>query len=195
MSQSAAPPRSGQCHGNQGNGIHLTNVTNTVQIVGNFIGTTNAASAIGNVLDGILLGASSNALIQGNVISGNRSNGVELINGSNDNVVTANKIGVGVDGATKVANGGFGVFVHQGGGAASSNNTIGGTAAGAGNIIGFNKEGVVIGDSLTDTSKQDAILGNSIFQSSVLIDLGDTGSPTYTPSGTAGPTSWRSCRR
>ena len=96
--------------------------------------------------------------------------------------------------ATKVANGGFGVFVHQGGGAASSNNTIGGTAAGAGNIIGFNKEGVVIGDSLTDTSKQDAIPGNSIFQSSVRRP-GRYRQPDVHPQRYRAPTSWRSCRR
>src|SRR5262249_20256756 len=65
------------------------------------------------------------------------------------------------------------------------------TASGAGNTIAYNTKGVVIGDSLTDTSKQNAIQGNSIFKCFAngvldLIDLGNNG-PTYTPSGTTGP--------
>lgn len=178
--------------GNKGNGIHLQNVTQAVQIIGNFIGTGSFGSnAIGNDLDGILLDASGNALIQGNVISGNGKTGVDLKNGSNSNVVTDNNIGIGFDGKTKVSNGDFGVWVHQGGGASSSNNTIGGTASGAGNVIAYNTKGVVIGDNLTDSSQQNSILGNSIFKCIAngvldLIDLGNNG-PTYTPSGTSGP--------
>jgi parallel beta-helix repeat protein len=178
--------------GNKGNGIHLTNVTQTVQILGNLIGTSvQGTAAIGNARDGVFLEASSNALIQGNTISGNGSNGVELSNGSSSNTITSNKIGVGVDGATALGNKGFGVWAHQGGGVASSNNTIGGRAAGAGNVIGYNTKGVVIGDNLTDSSQQNAILGDAIFQSLSngvpgLIDLGNNG-PTYAPSGTAGP--------
>ena len=109
-------------------------------------------------------------------------------------MVTANKIGVGSNGTTPLGNIGFGVWVHQGGGAASSDNTIGGTVAGAGNIIGFNKEGVVIGDSLTDSSQGNAILANSIFKCSALIDLGKTGPGPTHPSTPRGPTSSRSPR-
>jgi parallel beta-helix repeat protein len=178
--------------GNGGNGIHLTNVTQTVKIEGNLIGTNIVGNgALKNAQDGVLLEGTSSAVIQDNTISGNGANGVNLVNGSSGNVIAANKIGVGVDGTTQVKNGGFGVWVHQGTGAPSSNNTIGGTAAGDGNLIGYNAKGVVIGDNLMDKSQQDAILGNSIFQNpsnGVLdpIDLGNNG-PTYTPSGTAGP--------
>jgi parallel beta-helix repeat protein len=174
--------------GNKGNGIHLKNVTQTVQITGNWIGTTvQGTGAIGNAGDGVFLEASGNARIQSNTISGNGQNGVELVNGSNGNTVTGNEIGVGADGTTPLGNLGFGVWAHQGGGAASSNNTIGTTASrGLGNVIGFNAEGVVIGDNLTDSSQQDAIEGNSIFGSPILIDLGNLGVP-YKPSGTSGP--------
>src|SRR5262249_16477383 len=158
----------------------------------NLIGTnTSGDRALKNAQDGVLLEGSSSAVIQGNTISGNGSNGVQLSNGSNFNTITANKIGVGSDGATQVSNGGFRAWGQQGTCAPSSNNTIGGSAAGAGNVIGYNTKGVVIGDSLTDSSQQNAILGDSIFQNLSngvldLIDLGNNG-PTYTPSGTAGP--------
>src|SRR5262249_7535373 len=178
--------------GNQGNGIHLQNTTQPLPILGNLIGTSfGGKDAIPNALDGIRLDTSSKVEIRGNTISGNGASGVNLVNGSSGNVVAANKIGVGPDGTTQVNNAGFGVWVHQGTGAPSSNNTIGGTAAGDGNVIGSNAKGVVIGDNLMDKSQQNAILGNSIFQNPSngvpdLIDLGNNG-PTYTPSGTAGP--------
>src|SRR5262249_11980333 len=194
---------------NKGNGIHLDgvnplgDVTQTVQILRNLIGTTvqgKGRPGLGNTRDGVFLEASGKALIQGNTISGNGANGVELVNGSNGNVITSNKIGVGFDGKTQVKNGGFGVWVHQNidpdsgknTDAPSSNNTIGGRAAGAGNVIGYNAKGVVIGDNLTDSSQQNAILGDAIFQNisdGVLypIDLGNNDGPTYKPSGTAGP--------
>src|SRR5262249_1247433 len=150
---------------------HLQNTTQPLPILGNLIGTSfSGKDAIPNAQDGIRLDGSSKVEIRGNTISGNGANGVNLVNGSSGNGVAANKIGVGVDGTTQVKNGGFGVWVHQGTGippsknAPSSNNTIGGTAAGDGNLIGYNAKGVVIGDSLTDSSKGDAILGNSIFQ-------------------------------
>jgi parallel beta-helix repeat protein len=194
---------------NKGNGIHLDgviplgDVTQTIQILGNLIGTTvqgKGLLGLGNTRDGVFLEASGKALIQGNTISGNGANGVELVNGSNGNVITSNKIGVGFDGKTQVKNGGFGVWVHQNvdpdsgknTDAASSNNTIGGKAAGAGNVIGYNAKGVVIGDNPKDSSQKNAILGDEIFQNIsdgalYLIDLGNNDDPTYKPSGTAGP--------
>jgi hypothetical protein len=148
--------------------------------------TVQGTGAIANAGDGVFLEASGNARIQSNTISGN-GNTVGAGNGSNGNIVTANEIGVGSDGTTALGNLGFGVWVHQGGGAASSNNTIGSTAArGIGNLIGFNAKGVVIGDNLTDSSQRNAIEGNSIFKSSILIDLGNIG-VAYTPGGTSGP--------
>ena len=62
-------------------------------------------------------------------------------------------------------------------------NTIGGTAAGAGNIIADNQgEGVTVGLSANDNCVGDAILSNSIFGNSQIgIDLGNDGVTLNTP--------------
>ncbi len=59
----------------------------------------------------------------------------------------------------------------------SSNNTIGGTAAGAGNTIAYNQSGgVFVGSSDTDPSTGNAILSNSIYANGALgIDMGADG--------------------
>src|SRR6516225_8942754 len=69
-----------------------------------------------------------------------------------------------------------GVGVEVAGGA--HDNTVGGTAAGAGNVISDNTgAGVVIGGSITDIATVgNTIRGNSIYKNSGLgIDLGNDG--------------------
>jgi hypothetical protein len=162
--------------GNAHNGIRLTNVTATpsapLLIAGNFIGTNTGTTArLANGQNGILLESSTGVQIASNVISGNGANGVLLNNKSNDNLIQANKIGTRAGGSGTLGNTGFGVFVQN----SSSNNTIGGTAS-DGNVIAFNAKGVVIGNSLTDNSVRDRVLGNSIFGNAGLgIDLGNDG--------------------
>ena len=88
------------------------------------------------------------------VISGNSGDGVHIINGASDNLVEGDYIGVSPSGQTGLGNGFSGVAVFGG----ATNNTIGGTAttiggslAGAGNVISSNGEnGVYISDSGTD---------------------------------------------
>ena len=70
---------------------------------------------------------------EGNVISGNGYDGVQIVDGSNDNVVAGNKIGTDVTGAVALGNASDGVEIDS-----SSGNTIGGTAAGAANVISGN---------------------------------------------------------
>src|SRR6185436_1761025 len=67
------------------------------------------------------------------VISGNATNGV-TIDGSltHDNVVAGNYIGLNLTGSAAVKNGVDGVQIVNG----ATANTIGGTAAGAANVIG-----------------------------------------------------------
>ena len=67
----------------------------------------------------------------------------------------------------------------------SSNNTVGGTAAGAGNTIAFNGgAGVVVGSNSGDQAVGNAILSNSIYGNGALgIDLGDDGVTLNTPGG------------
>ena len=84
-------------------------------------------------------------LVSDNVISGNNNFGVELYgNGTIGNVVQGNVIGTDLTGTLDLGNSSGGIEVDSG----ASDNTIGGTNAGAGNLITNNGgPGVVVGDS------------------------------------------------
>lgn len=120
-------------------------------IQGNFIGTNAAGTQdLGNFSDGVdILDASDNtiggtAAAARNVISGNDDHGVAILRSSaTDNKVLGNYIGVDENGIADLGNGGNGVNVDD-----APNNKVGGTEAGAGNIISGNGvEGVLIADS------------------------------------------------
>lgn len=105
-------------------------------IVGNFIGvTTDGLSAAPNNQRGIYINQTSNAIIGGsttaarNIISGNTMNGI-LIDGQ-ENHVMGNYIGVNKNGNAAVANN-RGIYVWK------SNNEIGGSETGKGNVISGN---------------------------------------------------------
>ena len=132
---------------------------NVVQ--GNLIGTdASGTTALSNTKEGILLGAgASNNTIGGttpaerNIISGNIQHGVHIRNQSGDptgNVVQGNYIGTDITGTIALPNGThfhpYMAGVHIAG---ASNNTIGGTVPGAGNLIsGNDKRGISINRSL-----------------------------------------------
>ena len=87
-------------------------------------------------------------------------------------------------GTSSLGDGGDGVEFNR----RSTDNTIGGTSSGAGNIIAYNTgNGITIGASATDESTGNAILENSIFANSKIgIDLGDDGVTLLTiPAATA----------
>jgi parallel beta-helix repeat protein len=166
--------------GNQHDGVDIRSTGNLVQ--GNFIGTdVHGTAALGNTLDGVLITGASNNTIggiaggAGNLISGNHQDGVMITdNGSAGNLVQGNYIGTDVTGTARLANSSHGVFVRSG----AHDNTIGGTAAGAANIIAFNQgAGVVIGANITDRlTIHNRIQANSIHDNAHLgIDLGDDG--------------------
>ena len=119
-------------------------------IVSNFIGTdVLGASSVGNQVAGVSIASTSNTISE-NLISGNVQEGVLISGGANS--VLDNRIGTNAAGTGAVANG-DGVDIT------GSNNTIGGTAAGAGNTIADNTgTGVVV-----DTGTGNAVLSNSIF--------------------------------
>jgi parallel beta-helix repeat protein len=104
-------------------------------IVGNRIGTdANGAFALGNSAIGVLLYQSPGNTVQGNLISGNRFIGVEIAAATaSGNQVIGNMIGTNAAGTAAVPNGFDGVFINN-----AANNTIGGTATGAGNLISGN---------------------------------------------------------
>ena len=135
---------------------------NTVQ--GNFIGTdVTGTIAIPNIGAGVvigtgILGTATNNVVggsapgEGNLISGNLSDGVSIHN-SSGNVVLGNYIGTDITGTTAVGNL-YGVVVS------GPDNIIGGAEAGAGNLISGNEgEGVIIG-SIEGTGN--LVLGNYI---------------------------------
>ncbi|TMB98857.1 MAG: hypothetical protein E6J42_04890 [Chloroflexi bacterium] len=103
--------------GNKGDGVHITGVGN-------------------NTIGGSTTGA-------GNTISGNGSDGVEITGGgATGNHLEGNYIGTESSGATatiKTRNGLYGVLVNG-----APGNIIGGTAAGAGNVVSFNLIGIQV---------------------------------------------------
>ena len=122
-------------------GVELNGSGTTGNLVlGNFIGTNAAgATGLGNAIVGVDIasGASGNTIGgtasgAGNVIVRNIV-GVDLHEtGTTGNVVQGNFIGTNAAGATGLGNANVGVDIASG----ASGNTIGGTASGAGNVIG-----------------------------------------------------------
>lgn len=121
-------------------GIYLLNGGGNV-VQGNFIGTTATGTArLGNTNNGIAIYNSFGNLIGGtipgarNVVSGNGGSGIYLFgSGASGNFVQGNYIGTDGTGALAISNVTDGVTLQ-----AASGNTIGGTNAGAGNLISGN---------------------------------------------------------
>ena len=131
-----------------GNGISIT--ANSVGLYGNSIGTDLAGTAkLGNTGGGVYINSGFGNTVggagAGNLISGNGNNGVEIAR-SSGNVVLGNKIGTDINGTAALGNAADGVIIDNG----STNNTVGGTATGAGNLISGNgNNGIDIQDTGT----------------------------------------------
>jgi CSLREA domain-containing protein len=129
--------------GNVGDGIDIMQVngvstSNLVQ--GNFLGTDRTGTnPLGNGDDGIELNGVSNTIggiLAGarNVISGNGFNGIAIFNATaSNNLVQGNLIGTDVTGTGRLGNSNDGVLIDS-----APGNTIGGTLAGAQNVISSN---------------------------------------------------------
>jgi len=137
--------------GNAIRGLRLVNTSDNV-IVGNFIGTDVTGTArLGNASDGLVLdtGSTTNTIGgtspgEGNLISANGGNGIYMASAS-FNVVQGNFIGTDFTGAVGLANGLCGMNLSG-----SGLNTIGGTEAGARNVIsGNNANGIELSSSGT----------------------------------------------
>ncbi|NER35226.1 MAG: hypothetical protein F6J93_14650, partial [Oscillatoria sp. SIO1A7] len=145
------------------------------QILGNKIGTDATGSqSLANAF-GFWLESSNNTIggttpESGNLISGNGSYAIIASNAHN-NQILGNKIGTDATGTQNLGNSLDGIFILGG----SSNNTIGGTASGAGNTIAFHNNGFLPSSGVifrNDAGSGNAILGNSIFANKDLgIDL------------------------
>ncbi|MCH8961199.1 MAG: hypothetical protein IH820_07690 [Bacteroidetes bacterium] len=172
--------------GNIRHGVAINGSGTTGNVVqGNYIGTDkNGTADLGNTLEGVFIraGASNNTIGgtdsgAGNVISGNNDNGVFIAGSSTTgNLIQGNYIGTDVTGTAALGNGGWGVLIAGG----TSNNTIGGTGAGAANTIAFNGEdGVAL---RANAGTGNAIQQNSLFENTGLgIDLGDDGATPNDP--------------
>jgi hypothetical protein len=178
--------------GNNHGGVILGNTGTTGNLVqGNFIGLNAAGTATVSIQQpgGVIINIQGpgNNTIGGNtadarnVISGNFGAAVDIENGSQTNVVQGNFIGTDVTGTLPVPNGGGGnfggVFISDGFSGAATDNTIGGTGAGEGNVIAFNNgNGITLSAFQGNANVRNLISGNRIFSNTALgIDLGNDG--------------------
>ncbi len=147
--------------GNGSDGVLVAGDAQGNLVLGNYIGIDVTGSvALGNDLVGVEVDQGSNNTVGGttasarNVISGNGQSGIFFDNATGNQAV-GNYIGTDVSGTADLGNSQRGVLVGD-----SPNNTIGGTAAGARNIIsGNDTTGVFIAGSLSDGNQ---VLGNYI---------------------------------
>jgi titin len=181
--------------GNAADGVDISGQGTSQNLVaGNFVGTdVTGKVALGNShADVYIYSSASSNTIGGasaaarNVIAANVTSGYAGVDiyGASSNLVDGNYIGTDLSGSKPLGNQ-LGVLIWH----TSTSNTIGGTTAGAGNVIAFSKAGgVVAGSSTTDQCSGNAILGNAIFSNTKLgIDLGDDGVTQNGASGHSGP--------
>jgi hypothetical protein len=137
--------------GNSTDGVSIDSSASGVAVQGNYVGTNNSGnSTLGNGTNGIEVGGSNNTIggtvaaarnvISGNgfVISGNGRDGVRIDGGASGVTVEDNYIGTNAAGTSALGNGNYGVEDD------GPNNTIGGTKAGARNLISGNSYDVLI---------------------------------------------------
>ena len=138
--------------GSLGDGVFIGDPgTNANVVAGNFIGTdATGTKPLGNAGNGVqvLESASANTIggtVAGarNIISASGVDGIELFAGVTGNLVAGNYIGTDVSGTKPLGNANQGVAIFS----SASANTIGGTVAGARNIVSGNGgEGIRITD-------------------------------------------------
>ena len=145
--------------GNGFEGIYLGFCSN-VTVQGNLVGLDFLGFRRPNGLNGILLSAATDCRIGGtnsgarNVVSANKSSGIFIDNGSARNVVEGNYVGVNSAGAAAISNEYHGVRIRD-----ATNNLVGGSVAGAGNVISGNDEDQV---HIEGASVSNVIAGNFI---------------------------------
>src|SRR6056297_2497514 len=155
--------------GNGANGIYifdfLDNGTSSNRVTGNIIGTNEAVTdRLPNQRDGIRIEQSDKNLVNSNILSGNNSNGIEIVGEqSSENIITGNIIGLADDGITKLSNQFSGIALSD-----AVNNSIGGDEASSGNLISGNGgifDGIFLRASgiwLSGSSTGNRIQGNYI---------------------------------
>ncbi|HWS90718.1 MAG TPA: Calx-beta domain-containing protein [Pyrinomonadaceae bacterium] len=171
-----------------GHGI-FTNVKGGNVVEGCYIGTDMTGTLDrGNGIDGIFVPNSNNRIggttpAQRNVISGNNGYGINVSrfcctgdeSPITNNVIQGNYVGVNAAGAAAIPNGQAGVRLSSvNSGVPVTNNAVGGTAAGAGNVISGNgREGLDLdGFNLTNNTVQGNLIGTDATGSFAVPNLG-----------------------
>ncbi len=137
------------------------------EIKGNYIGLKpNGTDALPNATGIYISSSAKHNTISGNYISGNTEDGVRIDGGPDTrNTLSNNWIGTAADGDSALGNG-HGIYIMN----KSDRNTI------SLNTIAFNQGGVVIGEDMRDSTRENKITQNHIYQNSVIgIDLGNDG--------------------
>lgn len=137
-----------------GNGVGIDHSGSKSEFYGNYIGTNiGGNTAVANLTNGITIQGDSNLIGgilagQGNLISGNLSNGISITTATSiGNEVRGNLIGTNAAGTGSLANGGNGLDFSNG----AKKNIVGGTTAASRNIISGNISSG-IGFNATDTN-------------------------------------------
>ncbi len=173
-----------------GDGIEIQANSTGNTIAGNYIGRLNpngtaSSSGTQNSYQGIWVVGSGNVIgglseADRNVISGNGESGILIENASaSGNLVIGNFIGTDANGTSDLGNSLAGVLISN-----ASNNTVGGSVAGANNLISGNGEaGVEITGS---GSTGNTVLGNRIgLDTSGAATLGNSWAGVWLNSGAA----------
>ena len=151
--------------GNAGSGVRIVGGSGHL-VSGNLIGTDITGSTdLGNSGVGVYLSGTSNNVIGGttsdgrNVISGNDSHGVEVAGATTTgNVILGNYIGTNAAGMAGVRNEGNGIRLTT-----NQSTTVGGTTAGAGNVISGNNNSGTSADGIYITGGgSHTVQGNNI---------------------------------
>jgi uncharacterized repeat protein (TIGR01451 family) len=151
-------------------GVYIFDNSFNNNVQGNYIGVDiTGAKALGNVNQGFITGATASDEIPagyttiggsvagaGNVIAGNAADGIQISGTSTSqsypnpqvgNTIQGNFIGTDATGKTSIPNGGNGIDLLS----SATNNIIGGSAPGSGNLIAHNAQNGVLIDPGTGT--------------------------------------------
>ncbi len=153
--------------GNANYGIQILNSGATANLIqGNYVGpNVTGRSALGNRLSGLRIESMGN-IVGGtgsgtrNLISGNGQDGISLVGATAmGNVVRGNYIGTDVDGNKRLSNSRAGVGISD-----AAGNAIGGTTAGAGNLISANGDAGIylVGSGATGNQLQGNTIGADV---------------------------------
>ncbi|MBM4460548.1 MAG: right-handed parallel beta-helix repeat-containing protein [Chloroflexi bacterium] len=171
-------------------GVYLAPGATENSVLGNWVGVGADGRPLGNGSSGVKLEGASGTTVAGNLISNNSQNGVEIRPytprwNATGNLMQGNAIGTDAAGVTDQGNrrGGVAIFYPE-----ANTNTIGGTAAGAGNLISGNDQngGIYLGLGATLNTIQGNLIGVIATGSAALANNGPGIYVSASPNNTIG---------